>query len=53
MTIKHINTEQCLDRPKAKELSTPLLKDCDGSIGQQWIMKSKFRWQAGNQALID
>ncbi|XP_065220066.1 polypeptide N-acetylgalactosaminyltransferase 5 isoform X2 [Planococcus citri] len=46
MTIKHINTEQCLARPNAKDATTPLLKECDGSLGQRWIMKSKFHWQA-------
>lgn len=46
MTIKHINTEQCLDKPSPKDPTTPLLKDCDGSKGQMWFMKSKFHWQA-------
>lgn len=46
MIIKHINTDQCLTEPNPKDPSTPLLKECDGSIGQRWLMKSKFHWQA-------
>lgn len=45
-TIKHENTEQCLQKPDARNPSTPLLRNCDNSIGQEWIMKSKFKWQA-------
>ncbi|XP_046673810.1 polypeptide N-acetylgalactosaminyltransferase 5 isoform X1 [Homalodisca vitripennis] len=45
-TIKHVNTEQCLQKPEPRSPSTPLLRNCDSSIGQEWIMKSKFKWQA-------
>uniref|UniRef100_A0A1B6FT83 polypeptide N-acetylgalactosaminyltransferase n=1 Tax=Cuerna arida TaxID=1464854 RepID=A0A1B6FT83_9HEMI len=45
-TIKHVNTEQCLQKPEPRSPSTPLLRNCDGSVGQEWIMKSKFKWQA-------
>ncbi|KDR19630.1 polypeptide N-acetylgalactosaminyltransferase 5 isoform X1 [Zootermopsis nevadensis] len=45
-TIKHINTGQCLQKPDIRDTSQPLLRSCDHSLGQQWIMKSKFVWQA-------
>jgi len=45
-TIKHINTGQCLQKPDIQDTSQPLLRSCDHSLGQQWIMKSKFVWQA-------
>ncbi|XP_054266224.1 polypeptide N-acetylgalactosaminyltransferase 5 isoform X2 [Macrosteles quadrilineatus] len=45
-TIKHVNTEQCLQKPDTRSPSTPLLRNCDSSQGQEWIMKSKFKWQA-------
>ncbi|XP_071440143.1 polypeptide N-acetylgalactosaminyltransferase 5 isoform X1 [Hetaerina americana] len=49
-TIKHINTGQCLQKPDARDVSQPLLRTCEpGSLGQQWIMKSKFKWQADHQ----
>ncbi|KAG8227663.1 hypothetical protein J437_LFUL006973 [Ladona fulva] len=48
-TIKHINTGQCLQKPDARDVSQPLLRSCEiGSLGQQWIMKSKFKWQASH-----
>ncbi|XP_046987691.1 polypeptide N-acetylgalactosaminyltransferase 5 isoform X2 [Schistocerca americana] len=45
-TIKHVNTGHCLSKPDPRDQSQPLLLPCDGSLGQQWIMKGKFRWQA-------
>jgi len=45
-TIKHVNTEQCLQKPDSRSPSLPLLRNCDSSLGQEWIMKSKFKWQA-------
>ncbi|XP_066992497.1 polypeptide N-acetylgalactosaminyltransferase 5 [Anabrus simplex] len=47
-TIKHVNTGQCLQKPDIHDQSQPLLRTCNGSLGQQWVMKSKFRWQAVN-----
>lgn len=45
-TIKHVNTEQCLQKPDSRSPSTPLLRNCDGTVGQEWTMQSKFKWQA-------
>lgn len=45
-TIKHVNSGNCLSRATADDPSTPLLRPCDYSEGQQWLMKSQFKWQA-------
>lgn len=45
-TLKHINTDQCLQKPDPRDSSQPLLKKCNKTPGQKWTMKSKFRWQA-------
>lgn len=47
-TIKHVNTGQCLTKPDVRDTSIPLLRPCDGSIGQMWVMNSKFKWQANS-----
>ncbi|XP_030383472.1 polypeptide N-acetylgalactosaminyltransferase 5 isoform X1 [Scaptodrosophila lebanonensis] len=44
--IRHTNTGQCLQRATRDDASTPLLRPCDYSKGQQWLMESKFKWQA-------
>ncbi|XP_057666804.1 polypeptide N-acetylgalactosaminyltransferase 5 isoform X2 [Diorhabda carinulata] len=47
-TIKHVNTGSCLTQPDTSDVNLPLLKACDFSPGQQWIMNSDFKWQAKN-----
>ncbi|XP_021004562.1 polypeptide N-acetylgalactosaminyltransferase 13 [Parasteatoda tepidariorum] len=44
-SIRHVNTRKCLDKPEDKDPTLPLLKECDGSPSQVWIMKGKFKWQ--------
>jgi len=29
-------------------VTLPVLRRCDGSLGQNWIMKSRFKWQAND-----
>ncbi|XP_031622952.1 polypeptide N-acetylgalactosaminyltransferase 5 isoform X2 [Contarinia nasturtii] len=45
-TIKHANSGNCLTRATPEDPSTPLLRPCDYSEGQQWLMKTQFKWQA-------
>lgn len=45
-TIKHINSGNCLTRASKEDPTLPLLKPCDYSEGQQWLMNSQFKWQA-------
>ncbi|XP_043506610.1 polypeptide N-acetylgalactosaminyltransferase 5 isoform X3 [Frieseomelitta varia] len=45
--IKHTNTGHCLSKPRSNDAMQPVLAPCDSqNIGQKWIMRSKFRWQA-------
>lgn len=45
-TIKHVNTGSCLQKPDQSDMNLPLLRSCNFSKSQQWIMKSEFKWQA-------
>ncbi|XP_012236045.2 polypeptide N-acetylgalactosaminyltransferase 5 isoform X1 [Linepithema humile] len=45
--IKHTNTGYCLSKPHSGDASQPVLAQCDvNNVGQKWIMRSKFKWQA-------
>lgn len=45
--IRHTNTGNCLQKPTNSDASHPVLAKCDvKNLGQKWIMKSKFKWQA-------
>ncbi|KAH8287928.1 hypothetical protein KR018_007301 [Drosophila ironensis] len=44
--IRHTNTGQCLQRASREDANTPLLRPCTYGKGQQWLMESKFKWQA-------
>lgn len=46
LTIKHVNSGNCLTRPTKDDPTTPLLRACNYSKGQQWLMQSKFKWQS-------
>jgi polypeptide N-acetylgalactosaminyltransferase len=46
--IKHVASGKCLSKPNTNDLTTPILASCDGSSSQQWLMDSKFKWQANN-----
>uniref|UniRef100_A0A1B0FQB6 Polypeptide N-acetylgalactosaminyltransferase n=1 Tax=Glossina morsitans morsitans TaxID=37546 RepID=A0A1B0FQB6_GLOMM len=45
-SIRHTNTGHCLERPSREDPTTPLLRPCNFNRGQQWLMESKFKWQA-------
>ncbi|XP_063698586.1 polypeptide N-acetylgalactosaminyltransferase 5 isoform X2 [Culicoides brevitarsis] len=49
-TIKHVNSGNCLTRPTREDPSTPLLRPCNYSKGQQWLMQSMFKWQANHHS---
>lgn len=45
--IRHTNTGHCLSKPHSGDASQPVLAPCDvNNVGQKWIMRSKFKWQA-------
>jgi len=45
-SLKHMSSGKCLSKPMSDDLTTPVLAHCDGSPAQEWIMESKFKWQA-------
>jgi hypothetical protein len=40
-----MNTNRCL-ATKNNDPSNPVLQECDNTPNQQWVMKTKFKWQA-------
>jgi len=48
INIHHsFNTGYCLSKPHSGDASQPVLAQCDiNNVGQKWIMRSKFKWQA-------
>jgi len=44
--IRHVNSGRCLSKPESRDVTLPVLRRCDASLGQQWVMKSRFKWQA-------
>uniref|UniRef100_A0A336K344 Polypeptide N-acetylgalactosaminyltransferase n=1 Tax=Culicoides sonorensis TaxID=179676 RepID=A0A336K344_CULSO len=49
-TIKHVNSGNCLTRSTREDPSTPLLRPCNFTKGQQWLMQSMFKWQANHRS---
>ncbi|XP_063586078.1 polypeptide N-acetylgalactosaminyltransferase 5-like isoform X1 [Penaeus indicus] len=45
-SLRHVNSGRCLQKPDARDVTLPVLRPCDGSAGQQWVMKGSFKWQA-------
>ncbi|KAB7498719.1 Polypeptide N-acetylgalactosaminyltransferase 5 [Armadillidium nasatum] len=45
-SIHHINSGRCLQKPIPGDPTLPVLRPCDSSSSQQWVMKSSFKWQA-------
>lgn len=45
-SIRHLNSAWCLQKPEPRDATLPVLRPCDGSEAQHWIMRAAFRWQA-------
>lgn len=43
-SIRHVNTARCLATGARAEV--PRLDHCNGEASQQWLMDSKYKWQA-------
>ncbi|XP_064614408.1 polypeptide N-acetylgalactosaminyltransferase 13-like isoform X2 [Liolophura sinensis] len=43
LQLKHVNSNQCLGKPKPPEVDTPSIGPCNDSIGQQWIL-TDMKW---------
>lgn len=44
LALKHVNSNQCLDRPSPDETDTPGIGPCNNSPSQQWIL-TDMKWQ--------
>uniref|UniRef100_A0A4X2LJT9 Polypeptide N-acetylgalactosaminyltransferase n=1 Tax=Vombatus ursinus TaxID=29139 RepID=A0A4X2LJT9_VOMUR len=40
LTLRHINSNQCLDEPSEDDKMVPTMKDCNGSRSQQWLLRN-------------
>ncbi|XP_078259994.1 polypeptide N-acetylgalactosaminyltransferase 13 [Rhinoraja longicauda] len=38
LTLRHVNSNQCLDEPTEEEKMVPTMKDCSGVQSQQWML---------------
>lgn len=53
-TIIHTSTQLCLDKPNPKNHpSLPLLRRCNHTISQKWVMNNNFKWQLSNYQTND
>ncbi|KAL0275331.1 UNVERIFIED_CONTAM: hypothetical protein PYX00_003213 [Menopon gallinae] len=51
LELKHIQTGYCLEKASERDPTLPLLRPCNGSRGQQWIMSGHFKWQSYNNRI--
>lgn len=40
LTLLHVNSNQCLDKPSEEDKMVPTLRDCSGRRSQQWILRN-------------
>ncbi|XP_055494055.1 polypeptide N-acetylgalactosaminyltransferase 13 [Leucoraja erinacea] len=40
LTLRHVNSNQCLDEPTEEEKMVPTMKDCSGVQSQQWVLRN-------------
>lgn len=39
-TLRHVNSNQCLDEPSEDDKMVPTMKDCNESRSQQWLLRN-------------
>ncbi|XP_053115320.1 polypeptide N-acetylgalactosaminyltransferase 13 isoform X4 [Hemicordylus capensis] len=39
-TLRHVNSNQCLDEPSEEDKMVPTMKDCNESRSQQWLLRN-------------
>ncbi|XP_029633286.1 polypeptide N-acetylgalactosaminyltransferase 1 isoform X4 [Octopus sinensis] len=44
LSLKHVNSNQCLDKPSPDDSDTPSIGNCNNSPSQQWIL-TDMKWQ--------
>lgn len=40
LTLKHVNSNQCLDEPSEEDKMVPTMQDCGGTRSQQWLLRN-------------
>ncbi|XP_067891406.1 polypeptide N-acetylgalactosaminyltransferase 13 isoform X2 [Heterodontus francisci] len=40
LTLRHVNSNQCLDEPSEEDKMVPTMKDCSGIRSQQWVLRN-------------
>ncbi|XP_041118008.1 polypeptide N-acetylgalactosaminyltransferase 13-like isoform X2 [Polyodon spathula] len=40
LTLRHVNSNQCLDKPSEEDKMAPTLRDCHGSRSQEWLLRN-------------
>ncbi|XP_069791627.1 polypeptide N-acetylgalactosaminyltransferase 13 isoform X4 [Narcine bancroftii] len=40
LTLRHVNSNQCLDEPSEEDKMVPTMKDCSGIRSQQWLLRN-------------
>uniref|UniRef100_A0A286XNC2 Polypeptide N-acetylgalactosaminyltransferase n=1 Tax=Cavia porcellus TaxID=10141 RepID=A0A286XNC2_CAVPO len=40
LTLRHVNSNQCLDEPSEEDKMVPTMQDCSGSRSQQWLLRN-------------
>uniref|UniRef100_A0A9L0T0E2 Polypeptide N-acetylgalactosaminyltransferase n=1 Tax=Equus caballus TaxID=9796 RepID=A0A9L0T0E2_HORSE len=40
LTLRHVNSNQCLDEPSEDDKMVPTMQDCSGSRSQQWLLRN-------------
>ncbi|XP_025093497.1 polypeptide N-acetylgalactosaminyltransferase 13-like isoform X2 [Pomacea canaliculata] len=43
LTLRHVNTDQCLGKASVHDKETPSLGPCTGEVSQQWVL-SDMKW---------
>ncbi|GAB1597396.1 polypeptide N-acetylgalactosaminyltransferase 1-like isoform X14 [Argonauta hians] len=44
LSLKHVNSNQCLDKPSSDDSDTPSIGNCNNSPSQKWIL-TNMKWQ--------
>uniref|UniRef100_G1SCN1 Ricin B lectin domain-containing protein n=1 Tax=Oryctolagus cuniculus TaxID=9986 RepID=G1SCN1_RABIT len=40
LTLRHVNSNQCLDKATEEDSQVPSIRDCSGSRSQQWLLRN-------------
>uniref|UniRef100_A0A4W2DCS5 Polypeptide N-acetylgalactosaminyltransferase n=1 Tax=Bos indicus x Bos taurus TaxID=30522 RepID=A0A4W2DCS5_BOBOX len=43
LTLRHVNSNQCLDEPSEEDKMVPTMQDCSGTRSQQWLLRNMTR----------